>query len=239
MMKRLLLVWCLFPLNLFAAEGTESNTDVWKGEGEFGFTSTSGNSDSENLNASLGISREIASWRHSASIRNIRAESDGETSVDSLVLKGRSEYKFGEKSYVFGRLRYEDDEFSGYDYQTSVAFGAGSRFVENERHLFDASIGLGFRSLKDAVTRDTEDDGIITADLTYKYKISETAAFEQTVFLESGDENTHSESNTSLTTRIAEKLAAKISFLVKRNSDVPPGTEKTDEIFTVSLVYGF
>lgn len=238
-MKRLLLVWCLFPLNLFAAESTESNTGVWSGEGEFGFTSTSGNSDSENLNASLGISREIDTWRHSASIRTIRAESDGETSVDSLALKGRSEYKFGEKSYVFGRLRYEDDEFSGFDYQTSVAFGAGSRFVENERHLVDASLGLGFRSLKDAITKDTEDDGIVTADLTYKYMISETAAFEQTVFLENGDENTHSESNTSLTTRIAEKLAAKISYLVKRNSDVPPGTKKTDEIFTVSLVYGF
>jgi putative salt-induced outer membrane protein len=107
-------------LILNAADSTESDPGVWKGVGELGYTSTSGNSDSENLNASLGISREIEKWKHSASLRTIQAESEGETSADSLVFKGRSEYAFGEKSYMFGKLRYEDDEFSGYDYQTSV-----------------------------------------------------------------------------------------------------------------------
>jgi putative salt-induced outer membrane protein len=239
MIKRFLLAWCLFPLILNAAESTESNPGVWKGEGGLGFTSTSGNSDSENLNAILGITQEIDKWKHSASLRAIQAESDGETSADSLVFKGRSEYELGEKSYVFGKLRYEDDEFSGYDYQTSLAFGVGSRFIENELHLLDASIGLGFRSIKDSVTKDTEDEGIITADLIYEYKISETSTFKETVLVESGDENTHSESDTSLTIRIVGNLAAKISYLVKRNSDVPSGTDKTDEITTVSLLYKF
>jgi putative salt-induced outer membrane protein len=57
--------------------------------------------------------------------------------------------------------------------------------------------------------------------------------------IESGDENTYSESDTSLTFRIVGNLAAKISYLVKRNSEVPPDIDKTDEITTVSLVYDF
>lgn len=239
MIKRLLLAWCLFPVMLHAADSTESDPAVWKGMGELGYTSTSGNSDSENLNASLGISRELEKWKHSASLKSIKAESEGETSADSLVFKGRSEYDFGEKSYVFGKLRYEDDEFSGYDYQTSVSFGVGSRFIENEKHLLDASIGLGYRTIKDSVAKETEDEGIVTADLIYEYKISETATFREAILVESGDENTYSESDTSLAARIAGNLAAKISYLVKNNSEVPPDIDKTDEITTVSLVYEF
>jgi len=239
MSRKLLLLSCLLPLTLNAAETSESSPGKWQGAGELGFTSTSGNSDSENLNARLTIGKELDKWKHAASINAIRAESDDVTSADSLVLKGRSEYKFNEKAYAFGQLRHEDDEFSGYDYQSSLAFGAGYRFLENDRHLLDTSIGLGYRSIKDSSTGETEDEGIVTADLNYAYKISETATFSQTILIESGDENTHSESETALKTKIDGNLAAKLSYLVKRNSDVPAGIEKTDKITTVSLVYAF
>lgn len=239
MVKKLALVLLLVPLVLKAADEVEPNPSGWKGEGELGFTSTSGNSDTENLNARLAVSRESDQWRHKASLDSIRNESDGETSADSQVLKGRSEYSLGEKSYAFGQLRLEDDEFSGYEYQRTLTFGAGSRFIDNDKHLLDASIGLGYRSLKDRETGDTEEDNIVTADVKYQYKISETATFNQTILIEDGDENTYTESDTSLKTKIAGNLAAKISYLVKRNSEVPTGIDKSDKITTVSLVYAF
>jgi len=166
-------------------------------------------------------------------------KTDNVVSADSLVLREKSEYSLGGKSYLFGKLRYEDDEFSGYDRQASIALGAGSRFLESERHLLDASVGLGYRSLKETVTGNTEEDGIVTMDVIYQYKISESAAFAESILVESGDENTHAESDTSLKAKINGNLATKISYLVKRNSDVPAGTEKSDRIVTISLVYGF
>jgi len=229
----------LFPLLLNAAENTEPDEAVWKGEGELGYTATSGNTDSENLNASLGVSRQANKWKHAASIASIRSETDDEVSADSLVLKEKSEYALSEKSYAFGQLRYEDDEFSGYERQTSVSFGAGSRFVETERHLLDLSAGLGYRSLKESGTGDETEEGIVTANLNYEYKISESATFSEAITVESGDENTFVESATSLKAKIDGNLATKISYLVKHNSDVPDGTDKSDEIVTVSLVYGF
>ncbi len=239
MPRVVLLVLWLFPMILNAAESAEPGPGVWKGEGEFGFTSTSGNSDTENLNAGLGISREIEKWKHLASLKAIRAESEGETSADSLVFKGRSEYSLNEKSYILGKLRYEDDDFSGYDYQSSLAFGIGSRFIGNGKHLLDASVGLGYRRTNTSATKEKDDEGIVTADLVYEYKISETASFKESVLVEAGDENTHSESDTSLTLKISESLASRMSYLLKRNSEVPSGTDKQDEIVTVSLVYGF
>ncbi len=239
MSKRLLPVVFLLPLLLNAAENTESDGAAWKGEGELGYTATSGNTDSENLNASLGVSRQANSWKHAASIKSIRNKADDVTSADSMALKGRSEYRLSEKSYAFGQLRYEEDEFSGYDRQTSVAFGLGSRFLDNDRQLLDLSVGLGYRSSEESGTGDDIDDAILTASLDYQYKISESATFSETILVESGDENTHTESDTSLKAKINGNLATKISYLVKHNSDVPDGTDKSDEIVTLSLVYAF
>lgn len=239
MLRRLIPVVFLFPLLLNAAENTESDEATWKGEGELGYTATSGNTDSENLNARLGVSRQAKQWKHAASIESIRNEADDEVSADSRVLKEKSEYAFSEKSYVFGQLRYEDDEFSGYERQTSVSFGAGSRFVETDRHLLDLSAGLGYRSLKESDTGDETEEEILTANLNYEFKISETATFGEAILVESGDENTFVESATTLKAKIDGNLATKISYLVKRNSDVPDGSDKSDEIVTISLVYGF
>ena len=238
MLKNLVFIICFIPLVATAADETDI-PGGWKGEGELGFTSTSGNTDSETLIANLGVSKELELWKHSAVLKTIKAETDDVESADSLQLKARSDYKISEKSYLFGQLRYEDDEFSGYDYQTSLAFGIGSRVIENEQHLLDLYAGLGTRSLKDAETGDSEEDAIITAGFLYEYKISETAIFNQRFDIEEGDENTHTESETSLKLNIAGNLAAKIAYLVKRNSEVPAGTEKSDKLTTISLVYGF
>lgn len=239
MLKRLLPAVFMLPLLLNAAENVESDKAAWKGEGELGFTATSGNTDSENLNASLGVSRQANRWKHAASIKSIRNKADGVTSADSLVLKEKSEYELSEKSYAFGQFRYEDDEFSGYDQQASIALGVGSRFLDNEQHLLDLSVGLGYRSLEESGTGDKTDEAILIGNLNYEYRISESATISEAILIESGDENTHSESDTSLKAKINGNLATKISYLVKHNTDVPAGTEKTDEIITVSLVYGF
>jgi len=239
MLKRMIPVLLMAPLLVGAAEESESGQAAWKGEGALGFTTTSGNTDSENLNASLAVSRQENKWKHAASLESIRNKTEGDVSADSLVLKEKSEYQLSEKSYAFGQFRYEDDEFSGYDHQTSIAFGLGSRFVENERHLLDLSAGLGYRSLKESDSGDETDEGIVIANLNYEYKISESASFSETILVESGDENTRSESKSSLKAKIDDNLATKLSYLVKHNSDVPTGIDKTDKIFTVSLVYGF
>ncbi|TNF34119.1 MAG: DUF481 domain-containing protein, partial [Gammaproteobacteria bacterium] len=175
----------------------------------------------------------------SANLEVLKTSTDNVTSADSLVFKEKSQYSLTEKSYAFGKLRYEDDKFSGFDYQAALTFGFGSRFIENDAHVLDASIGAGYRSSKDAATQETHDEAVVSADAKYEYKISSTATFSQAVLIESGEDNTHSESETVLKTRINGNLSSKITYQIKHNSDVPVGIEKTDKILAVSLVYSF
>lgn len=240
MSRLLLLVSLLCPSILLAAETpAEQPAAAWKGEGELGFSSTSGNANAENLNASLGLSYEAGEWKHSLTLESLRAKTDGETSVDRFLFRERSEYALGEKSYGYGQLRYEEDEFSGYDYQASATLGAGSRLLETGGHLLDASAGLGVRGSRSSSDGETDNEGIVGADLAYEYTISEAATLSERFLLESGSANTYSESETSLRTRINGSLSAKMSYLVKHNSRVAPGIENTDRFVTVSLVYSF
>lgn len=239
MYKPIIPIFFLLLFSGFAGYAQDEADNDWHGEGSLGITNISGNSDSETINAKLGLEREIEAWKHSGSLAAIRAETDGDESADSVVLRARSEYSFSDKSYWFGQFRREEDEFSGFDSQTSITVGAGTRLMESAPHLLDVSIGVGARRLEPQDSDETEEDGVVVAGLDYHYTISETASLGQTLTIEDGSENTYTEAETTLLTQIEGNLAAKISFLLKRNSDVPEGTDKSDRITTVSLVYGF
>jgi len=233
------LTLCLLPLFLQAEEDTDPEPRGWFGEGALSYTSASGNTDSENLNASLNINRESPLWKHKAAIESLRAEADGVTSSDSLVFTQRSQYTLSRKSYAFGQLRHENDDFAAFTYRTSVTVGAGTRLLNNPQHLLDVSLGPGYRKSKTSETGETTERAILASNVNYEYTVSDTTTLTEALLIEGGEENTYTESRTSLTTRINKKFATRMSYLIKHNSTVPSGTDKTDEIFSISLVYGF
>jgi len=239
MTPRLLAGLLLLPMLAQAADDTDSANGVWSGTGTLGYTSTSGNSDSNNLNASLQVGYQVARWKHSLSIEIIQAETDNDKSADSKSALGRTEYGLDQKSYVFGQARYEDDRFSGYDYQASVVAGIGARLIDDETQLLDLSVGAGYRQLKESDSDDTVDGPIGTSDLKYQYRFNEHVSFGETALLETGSDNTYLQSESALIARIQGNLSAKISYLVKHNTDVPDDTDKTDKITSVSLMYEF
>ncbi len=210
-----------------------------KGEGELGYTQTSGNTDTSSLNVKLSLSKEQASWHHSGQLSAITAATSSQTTAENYTLKARSNYDLGSKRYVFGSLRYENDRFSGYDYQSSLVAGVGSRLIENQGQTLDADIGLGLRGLQDAVTGKSSTEAVLLLNGNYVYPLSDSATFTQDLMVEGGSDNTYAESVTGLKLKVMDNLAAKIAYTVKHNSSVPTGTDKTDALTSITLVYGF
>ncbi|VAW70247.1 hypothetical protein MNBD_GAMMA09-1591 [hydrothermal vent metagenome] len=210
----------------------------WTGEGELGYTSTSGNTDSQSLNAKFGLGKEYVKWKHNAKLELLQSSNSGVNSADSIVFTEKSEYRFAEKTFVFGRLRYEQDEFSGFHYQSVVSFGAGHVFLDAIKHKLEASAGAGYRDFEYDAGANVQ-ELVFDGELKYAYIISETSTFNQNFFIESGSSNTYSKSETFLKLVVVGNLGAKFGYEVKHNSDVPVGTEKTDSITTATLVYSF
>ena len=161
------------------------------------------------------------------------------TSTDSFVFKEKSEFKLSKKSFLFGQLKYEDDKFSGFESQSFFAFGVGSSLINNNQHLLKASTGIGYRNIKSSTTLETNRDTIHIAFISYQNKFSDSVTFNQSISIDSGSENTSTESDTELKTRINGSLATKINFQIKRNSAAPLGTEKIDRVTVFSFVFGF
>ena len=140
-------------------------------------------------------------------------------------------------------MSVDKDRFSGYVYQATIAGGYGRRLLKNDRVVWDAEVGPGFR-ISEFDTGSAEGDGkteeaILRLSTDLKAKVSETATFEQSLSVESGDKNTVSKSVTALKTKIIGGFGLKISYTMEYNEVVPNSNVHMDKQTAVTLVYSF
>lgn len=220
------------------AADTPPEPDHFKGSAELGYLASSGNSDTTSLNAKLVMEYEVEKWRHGFLAQAIRATNADLLTSERYQASAKSDYKFSEHNYFFGVANYDRDEFSGFTRRLSEALGYGRRIVATEKHMLDAEIGVGARQTT-LVDGTEQNDNIARLGINYNWAISDTSSFSQTLAVESGDLNTYSESVTAVTANLMSQLALKVSYTIKRNSDVPVGVENTDTYTAVSVLYSF
>lgn len=210
----------------------------WSGSASFGFLSTSGNTENSSLNTGLTLGYAVGDWTHALETRAIYANEDDLTTAEAYEAAFKTEWDINDASFLFGRLRWRKDRFSSYDTQFSQTLGYGYRIVDTEVHRLSAEVGAGARQ-SDLVDGTRENEYITRAGLDYRWTLSETATFKQLVGVEAGDTNTYVETVTSLSAKVFGDLALVASYTVKHNTDVLPGTEKTDTYTALTLEYSF
>lgn len=230
----LALAFCLFHSISYA----DNDAPGWHGEGEFGLATTSGNSDTETLNGRLELVNNIGLWRHNIDLSALSVSDDDSTTAERYTFGYKADRKISDNDYLFGAFRYDDDRFSGFDFQSSLTAGYGRRLFERQRSRLDVEIGTGYK-FSETVDGETQDEVIARLYGDYEYKVSSNSLFSQTLLIEPGIENTFTESITAFKVKFAEKLALKLSLSIKNNSDTPPGTTSTDRVSGVSVVYSF
>lgn len=211
----------------------------WQGKGELGGVLARGNTETETLNAKVDMTKETEQWRHLAGFSILRSTNDGVTSADRWELRGESDYKLTERSYVFGALRYEEDEFTDYEYQGTASVGYGYKFIDTERTKLDGKLGVGYRQSELRLTGETEDDAILRGAVDFSHQLTETTRVFDKFLVEAGSDNTFLQNVLGIEVKMTDTLALGLSYEVRHNTDVLPGTEKTDQVLTANLVFGF
>jgi len=211
-MRYKILLLLAVPASAVLAE--PSSTSEWKGEAELGFVTTSGNTNTENLNAKANISNERPKWRHSATAE-VAHSSDNDITTSERYLAGfKTDYKVTSKSYIFGLINYEDDRFSGYDYQATVATGYGRRLLENEAIRLEGEAGIGYRR-NVFETNNVTNEALLRGAINFDWKFSKTASLREKLTIEAGEDNTITRSITAVKAKLNSKLAAKMTYTVK------------------------
>ena len=226
-------------LALALAAASAAHADPWKGKGEAGLVFASGNSDSTSVNLKLAMSREIERWKHSLDMSYLRASSNGVESSNRFVGGWQSDYKMTERTFAFGALHYEQDKYSGFDYQASASTGLGYKFYDTDKIKLSTQAGLGYRQLKDNVTGQTSGNLVFVAGMDYENKITDTTKIIDKFHAESGSDNTLLTNYLGVEVKMSDKLALAAGYDVRTNTKPPAGKKKTDTVTTLNLVYAF
>ena len=220
------------------AAGTASAAD-WSGKGTLGGVLSRGNTDMETINANLDVATEIADWTYKIGASLLRTVEDDVSSADRFELRGEANYSLTERSYLFGTLRYEDDRFTDFAYQAVLAGGYGYKFITTETTKFEGQIGLGYRKSEILVTDETQEDAILRGAINFEHKLTATTLLYERFLVETGEDNTYIQNALGIEVKMTDAFALALDYQVRQNSEVLPGTEKTDQVLTANLVYGF
>ncbi len=219
------------------ASGTASAD--WGGKATFGGVLARGNTDTETVNAVVDFQKTVDRWTHKFGGSLLRTVTNDVTSADRWELRAETNYDLDAKNYLFGTFRYEDDSFTDFSYQATLAGGYGYRIINTETTRFDVQIGAGYRRTELRLTGETSDDPIARGAINFERNVTATTLLYDRFLVEAGSDNTFLQNALGVTVKINETFALNLDYAVRHNTDVLPGTDKTDQVVTANLVYSY
>lgn len=238
------LIACVLTGAATGVAAQEEEENGLGGTAKLGYAATTGNAESSNLTASLDLKLLQDDWRHRFTATAFRATAqdnatgDVDTTAERYQLGYQVNWDLSERSYVFGRINYDRDLFSGFSRQLSETVGYGNRLVQLEHHLLEGEVGVGAKQAK-RNDGSTLDQAIGRATLTYTWAFSDTGSFNQVFNVETGPDNTQTEAISELKATLIGNIAMSLSYIVRNNSNVPADSASTDTFTTVALSYDF
>lgn len=238
--------------------------DGWSGTASLGATSSSGNSESSNINGSIRLGKTVGRWEHlvfgsifkgTSSIVIVERDQNGDPILgddgrpqrtivkgdnsDRLALGYQPKFYYSPKTYFFGILDWEQDEPANIDTATRQIIGVGHRFYSTPAGFLTAEVGFGNKTT-DLVLGDDINGGVGYLGLNFLSRVNENVTFNADLRSDFGSDNTFVEIGLGVAFKVSEKMAFKISHFSRSNSDLSSGdnplSSNSDSVTSMNLV---
>lgn len=264
----LILITFFFSVSAAAQDGTAGKSKPkakpLSVEAEVGMIVTSGNTESSSFAGKLDVKHDMKKWKNNYVLSAFYKEdeviiedtgtdiSETQTTAEKFFASAQSDYKLDSEHkglFVYGS--YEDDKFSGFDYQATIAVGYSDRLFETEKSWLDYSVGPGMAiarteefidDLGNTNPAEKTETFAVRFSASYVYQFTEHAKFTQKISSDvagESDKNTKTKSETGLTATINGSMALKLSYIINHNTQPPFDREKMDTISAVTLVFTY
>lgn len=220
-----------------------------------GWSKTGGTTDTDSANALFHVAHVMGDWKVLFGFDGLYGATRGETTAQAWHANLQGNYNFTTRLYWYGSYRYDDDKFSGFAYQQTVATGVGYQFIKNDTTKLNAQIGVGERWLRpetfmlDAVGAiipgsveqfPTETDTVLDAALNFEHSFNSYTKLLASAALEEGRLNTMTSFNVSLQVKMSRLLSLAAGYQLVRNSNPPTSNISPNaSLTTLNLVYEF
>jgi putative salt-induced outer membrane protein len=220
----------------------------WFTSAELGAIATSGNTTGTSITGKIDARHETANWSHEFIVSGFFKEDEYEDD-DGNIERSKSAERFsvsakaslkllgdGKRAFILGS--HVNDRFGAYTRYSSVAVGHGSNWFTTPDQSLDVEIGPGY--FAGERPNGEEESGLtVRGAARFRWRVSPSAYFAQSVSVEKGTSNTYSVAETSLSTKINSTMQMKAGFSARNNTSVPLGKRNTDTQTSLTMVYSF
>ena len=246
-----------FALAAAASAGVHAQTllnipiGTWNTQAELGAINTTGNTEGTSVTGKIDAKQELENWSNEFIASGYYAETeliaaDGskykQSSADQYTLSARGAYKLvepGQKLYALAS--HVSDKFGAYTKYSSFSVGHSSTWLKTPAQSLEVEVGPGyFKGTRIDDLQEIHESGFtIRGAGTFKWQLSQTALFTQTVSVERGTSNTHTVAETALSAKILNRMQMKAAFSAKSDTNVSDERKSTDTTTSLTLVYSF
>lgn len=246
------LLFAAAAFSVVAAPSVAQDADGWTGEGSVSAGVTTGNTDTTDVGIGLDLGKTSGPWTYGVEAFADFGEVDGTESKNRWFLGGTVDRQINDRLFGFGRVSYEQDEFSGFDSRAFVGGGLGYDIFVGDVLSWTVRGGPGFKidEVGETVTTDALGAPVIVPGFTdesfsafgesaFAYAFNDNVKFTNDSTVLYADISTQLTNSAAITAKLSSALSARVSFDVRHETDPPEGFESTDTATRVSLVYGF
>lgn len=209
---------------------------------EFGYFSTSGNTDVTAYNFDLNTKK---AWdkHHLNFLFNAQyTDENSKKTSDRFLGELQYDYDVSEKiafSYLIG---YENDKFSGFNYQFYTGPGAKYKAIEEAKHKLLLEGNILYSKDEYETPKVTNDYTSVRAKGLYEWQILDNLKFNQDLSYRVDAEemdNYFVSSRTAFTSKLTDVFSFGISYQIDYVNMPPVGAERSDKILTANLIVDY
>lgn len=215
----------------------------YTGKGEAGLAFADGNTDSSTANARVAVSRKSSRTEYTAGAAGLYVRTDGDTTARRWESDLQTRQNFYRQNFWYLGVRYEEDRFSGFDYQGLVTSGVGRRFIDNDQTKLLLQLGAGYKfwnnllNMSEDSPTSKEHDITFVSSLEFQHAITNTTTLRNKFGGEFNSGNTFLQNEVGVAVKMTNRLALSLAYALRRNTDPADGFRKTDTLTTANLVY--
>lgn len=229
------------------AQNTESLVQGWSGQATLGASSITGNTEANNVNASIRLGKTIGKWEHvvfgsyfsgqstqlvekeDANGQPVTLPINGEDvqvftqevngNSDRLSIGYKPRYYWRPRTYFFGILDYEKDKPANIKFSARQLVGVGHKIYSDQSGFLSIEAGAGNKSLE-LVFGDDVSGGNAYVGASYLNRVNENVTFNADFRADLSSDNTYTEIDLSLAFKLSERMAVKLARQTRGNTDI-------------------
>jgi putative salt-induced outer membrane protein len=192
-------------------------------------------------------------WTVSGGLAALYASTGGYSTQQDTNANLQGDLALSKRTFWFSTARWDRNLFTGFEYQDSVATGAGYNFIGTTATQLSGELGVGYRIEnpeilttgpagniieREHVPGSMQRDAVLQAGANYSQQINSLTKITNTLLVQYGTSDTTTSDDLALTVSVDASLSLAVGMQLVNNTSPPPGSARhTDTVMTVNLVY--